>query len=496
MSESDLLARRLAGLASVTEAEVLRQQLAADPAQVADCALELEVHALLGAVLRGAPAATVAQQVVAALPAERLARRVAGNLRQRRRQRVARRWWSALAAVLMVGLGLGLGWHLMTPMTARLHSASGEATVNGRRGQAGDAIRSGAQLTAPLVLELPDGSRLDLRAGTARFTHQDSGAADLRLVEGEAAAEVAPRRPDAPLSISTPLARSSALGTRFSVSHHGAQTRLLVGEGRVRLQRLNDGRECDVAAGQGAELQARGEPTLASLSAWAGPRLWLRADRGVSSRAGLITAWRDQGPLGLNLVNDLGRHQPTVLQDAGDGLPAVSITRYDHMLWIPEGSPFAASQALSLIAWVKPTEDHIERLGTIMGCSDGHGEHGWSFGLRAGHLALEVRDDAHAMNLRVEGPAVAIGSWQVLGLRLVDGRVTFIAGGSLLPGQGPAMPLPGAVSPDLGLTVGVGSMDQGTVFGGELRELRVYDRALSDEDLRLFAAQGALSARP
>jgi hypothetical protein len=119
--------------------------------------------------------------------------------------------------------------------------------------RAGQALADGQTLatvgaTSHARLTLGDGTALEL-GGDSVIAPQQAGAR-LFVAVGTVWARVMPRPSSAPLSLITPHAEATVLGTALSLSVGAEGTRLRVSEGRVRLARGSQAVE--VAAGQQA----------------------------------------------------------------------------------------------------------------------------------------------------------------------------------------------------------------------------------------------------
>ncbi len=112
----------------------------------------------------------------------------------------------------------------------------------------------------------PDGTRIDIEGETLVKSLSLSPGKRIEIDRGTFRAEVTRQPQGRPLTIATPHAEASVLGTRLAVMVSGDSTRLEVTEGRVRLRRRSDGKTVDVAAGHyavvaaGREMAARPIP--------------------------------------------------------------------------------------------------------------------------------------------------------------------------------------------------------------------------------------------
>ena len=150
------------------------------------------------------------------------------------------------------------------PALARLESVQGEATANGEAVAAGAELRDGVSIecAGPAQLKFADGTRLEL-SGEARLQEKVIGkratGRGLVLARGVVTADVAKQPAGQSFLFMTTHAEVQVVGTRLSVQT-GAETRVDVQEGQVRVTPLRGGQVVTLAAGQGLEVAASGAP--------------------------------------------------------------------------------------------------------------------------------------------------------------------------------------------------------------------------------------------
>jgi hypothetical protein len=152
---------------------------------------------------------------------------------------------------------------------------------------AGYRLRTGDEVLVPanaFAVVAYEGEATRIRAGGG--THLVFGAVDegkqLTLVSGSISATVAPQPKDDPMSITTPHAIATVLGTEFSLSVLSNASRLDVVEGSVRLERREDEKAIVVPAGFYAMTGAGIELATRSLL----PEPWSSQDIGLTGRSG------------------------------------------------------------------------------------------------------------------------------------------------------------------------------------------------------------------
>jgi len=194
---------------------------------------------------------------------------VAGPGRERVKAEVLRtvaprRWHRAvLAGVLAATAVIMLAFWLRSPAIATLTAAEGAATIvragkeqPAHRGScliAGDTLHVTNRLGATATVRYPDATQLLLSSGSlGKFETGGSGGKEIRLTEGSLHARVSKQPAGKPLTITTPQATVTVVGTEFSLDVADARTQLEVHEGLVRMTR-KDGRDAvEVGAGQSA----------------------------------------------------------------------------------------------------------------------------------------------------------------------------------------------------------------------------------------------------
>jgi hypothetical protein len=148
------------------------------------------------------------------------------------------------------------------PALARLEKVQGEVRANGEAVPAGAELRDGVSIECSGLAELTfsDGTRVEL-SGAARLQEKLAGkratGKGIVLVRGLVTAEVTKQPAGQAFLFMTPHAEVQVVGTRLSVQT-GAETRVEVQEGQVRVTSLKGGQVVTLPAGQGLEIAASG----------------------------------------------------------------------------------------------------------------------------------------------------------------------------------------------------------------------------------------------
>ncbi|MBD9480142.1 FecR domain-containing protein [Pseudoxanthomonas sp. PXM02] len=208
----------------------------------------------------------------------------------RRPRSRARRWVAVAASVAVLAMMVGLWKHEAPRAPAELHLV--------------------AETGAPRKMTLPDGSRLDLDAGSEVVVQFSSQRRQVELVRGQAYFSVA-KDPGKPFEVRAGGAMAQALGTHFSVARRNEGVRVVVTEGRVQVSDLRANR--GGIANHVVQLVANQSATLAEDGPLEGP-VDLDATATLAWLQGKVT-YRSE-TLG-NVVADLNRYSrlPIVLED-------------------------------------------------------------------------------------------------------------------------------------------------------------------------------------
>lgn len=257
MNDDLLIQRYLDGQLSRNELEAFQQRLRDDAA--------LREH------LRD-----IAEQVVAFGD---LARRetdtpVCSPKRPDRRAELARQakpiWLTSLALAASIAVLAASAWlFLASKPDAVLTLVESTGTVAWSDGTiiaSGESLPAGTLETvgeaSSALLRFEDGSLITLH-GDAELSFASEHQKVLSLTRGTLSAEVQPQPAGRPMLIRTPSAVAEVVGTAFDLSTRSEDTLLKVNEGLVKLRRLADGSEIDVAANRSAVASLETDAQLA-----------------------------------------------------------------------------------------------------------------------------------------------------------------------------------------------------------------------------------------
>jgi ferric-dicitrate binding protein FerR (iron transport regulator) len=241
-------------------------------------------------------------------PPTKATRRIAMPRRRRpTRRRAGVMAWIAIAALVVVGVGLLLSSRGVPERAGKVIAVVASADGGSVIPAAGPELPLRAQM--PLV----DGDRIQAR-GSLTFALADEGTTitsagcDLtlsqsgrrkrwELLSGAITAEVEHQPANGGLTITTPQATAEVVGTRFSLSAEPARTRLEVSDGRVRFARHGAAEAILVEAGRSAVIDDRPAPPALPptptvktrvIDDFEGPLRWKLAESVAPMRVALV----------------------------------------------------------------------------------------------------------------------------------------------------------------------------------------------------------------
>jgi len=152
------------------------------------------------------------------------------------------------------------------PAIARLEGIQGEVWMGGDRTPAvsGLELRDGATLeTAGMaVVRFADGTRIEVSGEVKlheKLTGKRAAGKGVTLARGSLSADVSKQPAGQAFLFATPHAEVQVIGTRLSIAS-GAETRVDVHEGQVRVTSLKGGAAVTLSAGQGSDVGPSGAP--------------------------------------------------------------------------------------------------------------------------------------------------------------------------------------------------------------------------------------------
>jgi ferric-dicitrate binding protein FerR (iron transport regulator) len=168
------------------------------------------------------------------------------------------RWVSLAVGAVAVLVFSRFAWlDSSSPTIGTLVTRQGTVRWTGHNGvvetdlEPGDALPGGTLeavgADAWASFRFHDGSLVTL-SGDAEAVLADRTQKQLHLRRGTMSADVEPQPANAPMIVHTSAAELEVLGTQFNVSARHTDTELAVHHGRVRLQRLSDGKTLEVSA--------------------------------------------------------------------------------------------------------------------------------------------------------------------------------------------------------------------------------------------------------
>ena len=368
-------------------------------------------------------------------------------------------------------------------MVATIERVEGEVAVISAESRTAAAAKKSIMMgqgletigaASTVEISYPDGTRVKLEPGTLvkDIADGDKKGKRLFLARGGLWASVRKQPADQPMTLNTPNGEARVLGTKLRLLFdEKGSTRLEVEEGKVRLKRLADGKSAEVSTGHFAVVVAGGE--LKPL-----PRILL----------GLVGYWRfeEAGGTTVGDISGLGNHGAVtgnarrVLGRFGQALDldGASAATVPHAANLNPGlSPW------SVAAWVRKSDEYQT---TVLYKDDDGKFRSYYFLAAVAKPRFEFSTGDAKVN--VEGKSsVNDGKWHhVVGVRTalysaqiyVDGSLEAEAsvGPTASSSIGTSSPL--RIGSSTALASGLGP------WKGGLDDIRIYDRALSAEEVK------------
>jgi ferric-dicitrate binding protein FerR (iron transport regulator) len=485
---TELLQRFIEDRASLSESEAqaLTARLEVHPEALEDFRGQLVVDELLHRRANAGRSGFV-QRVQAALPADAFVEAVL-----QRSRAPAARWrkpmlWAAAAAVV-----LSTSFWLLLPQAASVQLAATSGEVNVWRDQvtmsatsgfvlkAGDWLLTGKDGTAEI--EFPgETTRLKIGASAEFGVVAALPSKELKLTTGTLHASVARQSASHPMLIRTPTAKAEVLGTEFEMNATQERTQMKVTEGRVLIARVADENGVVVETSQSAIVTEKDPVQVQAVP--------------VEQRlaAGLIAHWPFDEGRG-NLAADVSKHDHDLTLTAQD---VWSQGRSGGALGFHRGKADVMAALLvlppvfTLSLWVRIQPGGPARPQPLL-CFDGR-----LAGLSELMVKLRPNFPGSCVVLEVPGPTmgseahskfgvVTAGTWHHLAITVdaVHGQAEFFVNARPVTAQGGLRRDFKAGGPLL-----IGRLIPGgpLPFDGQIDELRLYERALSAEEIAELA---------
>ena len=202
----------------------------------------------------------------------------------------------------------------------------------------------------------------------------------------------------------------------------------------------------------------------------AGMALWLDSADGVAATGGAVSGWSDGSPLGADAVQADGAKQPTLVDAAIGGRPAVSFDGVDDELTLPAGFG-ALDQGVTIVAVARPSRPTPG--GALVHLGTPAVQHTVELAAASGPASLRYGAGLSG----VEAPKGLVpGRFQIVAA-VHDATGVSVERGGVQVASG-ALPLPPAVLRTAN-RVGSGAAP----FTGELATLMVWSRPLTTGEL-------------
>lgn len=245
-----------------------------------------------------------------------------------------------------------------------------------------------------------------------------------------------------------------------------------------------------LATGAGSPL-APGPGVIAAFGAALGYEdcvLWLRADVDVTADAdGLVSAWGDLSAAGREARQEALAKRPTLARDAPGGAPAIRFDGAGDCLVLPAG--FADLRGgLTVTVWACPTR--VRTWGRFIDFGNGGGVDNLVFSRheKSDRLAFQLYV-GKAQGMVTSKDALETGRWQHLAATQdPNGQVVLYKGGQpIATGKMPPAARAVVRKSNFIARSNWGGTDE--FYEGYLREIRLYKRALSADEVRTIHAR-------
>lgn len=204
---------------------------------------------------------------------------------------------------------------------------------------------------------------------------------------------------------------------------------------------------------------------------------WLRADTGVVAADTTVSQWNDQSGNTRNAVQATTDNEPTSQIDPITGIPVLTFDGAASYLTLPSGySDFTQGNTIIIVGEPSATT------GTVLDLGNGQSSDNLTFGLNAnalGGLSTQVYSGSTASALNTTS-GVAQGNYQILETTQdsATGIVTqYVNGTALTPSA--VLNLPANLSRASNY---LGTSASGTYYSGNIAEILVYNRALTETE--------------
>lgn len=402
-------------------------------------------------------------------------------------------------------------------------TAIGGRLAAGERIVTADGERDGA---AVATVVLGGGIRCDLAAGsTLEIVDRDA----VRLRTGRIYAQVEHRASTRSPAwrVLTGAAELTITGTRFEVEATATETILRLEEGSVTVanrlgkQQVPALHECRVVVGAApAGLQAisvediwraqrSSAPAAPAPSATPPPptasvipsglRLWLDAAEGVTLINGQVSAWRDRQGGRIQAVQPIAGQRPVLVPDAHAGRPALRFDGAETFMMLDATDILDDLVQTTVVVRARcPAALKDSKMNEMFGADSGHTEHSFDFGVRHHYVELWAWSGSgpkpsHRMHCHVTDPEV----WHHYAYRAdARGHALFIDGRLMAPvyvNGAPDRPFSfaHAAGGKTRYSIGTSVDSEGNRYAGDIAEVMVFDRALSDAEIADLAARTA-----
>ncbi len=210
-----------------------------------------------------------------------------------------------------------------------------------------------------------------------------------------------------------------------------------------------------------------------------GLQLWLKADAGVTAAAGKVSAWADQSGKGNNASQPATDMSPELVNDAGNGKPALRFDGADDFLEVADSDSVSIAGDITTFYVVKFEDFATYRAVWAKTQVNQPAPNDW-YALPGSGIPRAYRGDGTGLNEYADGgKAMPARSFVIAGYGVAGTTLTHYYGAAPTGSGDILTNIPG----DAGTSLFIGTRDDRvTLMKGDIAEILIYNRALTDAE--------------
>jgi hypothetical protein len=234
-----------------------------------------------------------------------------------------------------------------------------------------------------------------------------------------------------------------------------------------------------------------------------GLRLWLDAAEGVTVVDGQVSAWRDRQGGRIQAVQPVARQRPLLVPDAHAGSPALRFDGAQTFMMLDATDILDDLVQTTVVVRARcPAALENSKMNELFGADSGHTEHSFDFGVRHNYLELWAWSGngpkpSHRMHCEFADPEV----WHHYAYRAdARGHTLFVDRRAMTPVYVQGAPdrpfsFAHAAGGTTRYSIGTSVDSEGNRYAGDIAEVMVFDRPLSDAEIAALAERAPRPAR-